>query len=161
MNKRLKEIRMLDDLDKNETFCDYFVGSIDTDGAHDLFRDYEAAKKHRGELLTMIDERDKRITRMEAQIERVQWQPIETAPKDGTVIDLWVKAIDHEFRAVDFRWDDREPDWVHDGTDHVLSDTYMGVGLHAIYWKEPQDVVAEIVAEQSILENGGDHENQR
>ena len=32
-----------------------------------------------------------------------QWQPIETAPKDGTIIDLWVPGFG---RLVDQWWDD-------------------------------------------------------
>lgn len=34
-----------------------------------------------------------------------EWQPIETAPKDGTVIDLWVCYSTGEgFRATDAYW---------------------------------------------------------
>ena len=36
------------------------------------------------------------------------WKPIETAPKDGTVIDLWHK---NGFRITDVWWDDEDEIW--------------------------------------------------
>lgn len=39
-----------------------------------------------------------------------EWQPIETAPKDGTVIDIWVKG--GVGRLVDVWWDADDRCWV-------------------------------------------------
>jgi hypothetical protein len=41
----------------------------------------------------------------------MEWQPIETAPRDGTVVDLWCKD---GFRMTDQWWDDSDGDacWV-------------------------------------------------
>jgi hypothetical protein len=33
------------------------------------------------------------------------WQPIETAPSDGTTIDLWVNMGDSHYRETDCHWD--------------------------------------------------------
>ena len=38
----------------------------------------------------------------------MDWQPIETAPKDGTPVDLW--HID-QFRITDIWWDSGEDEW--------------------------------------------------
>jgi hypothetical protein len=40
------------------------------------------------------------------------WQPIETAPKDGTKIDLWHKD---GYRVADCRWDIKTKLWFTDG----------------------------------------------
>lgn len=41
------------------------------------------------------------------------WQPIETAPKDGTKIDLWVHFPEHDeaHRVADAFWDLEDEDW--------------------------------------------------
>lgn len=40
-----------------------------------------------------------------ARMEPVGWRPIETAPKDGTIIDLWVRPyIGIAYRACDYWW---------------------------------------------------------
>ena len=41
------------------------------------------------------------------------WWPIETAPKDGTPIDLWVEFPEHSKarRIPDARWDVEEQSW--------------------------------------------------
>lgn len=49
------------------------------------------------------------------QLANEQWQPIETAPKDGTTIDLWCRNISHgstgAVRAPDSFWDDEVQKW--------------------------------------------------
>ena len=37
-----------------------------------------------------------------------EWQPIETAPKDGTVVDMWHV---HGFRIADVWWDETDERW--------------------------------------------------
>lgn len=66
------------------------------------------------------------------------WRPIDKAPTDGTIIDLWIQAKDCAFRAENFRWgEDRQNGrvgWIHDGTDSHLDDTYGNVGMVATHW---------------------------
>lgn len=40
-------------------------------------------------LLDRIEAQDATIARLTAELEATKWQPIETAPKDGTTIDVW------------------------------------------------------------------------
>lgn len=39
----------------------------------------------------------------------MEWQPIESAPRDGTLVDLWHKD---GFRLTDTWWDDEDEIWV-------------------------------------------------
>jgi len=66
------------------------------------------------------------------------WQKTDTAPKDGTVIDLWIQAKDCTFRAERMRWgSDRrtgEIGWIQDGTDMILHRAFGNVGMTATHW---------------------------
>ena len=47
---------------------------------------------------------------------KMEWQPIETAPKDGTLVDLWHKD---RFRIAETWWDPSDECWssCHDDDD--------------------------------------------
>ncbi|USN16365.1 hypothetical protein PLUTO_00490 [Luteibacter phage vB_LflM-Pluto] len=40
------------------------------------------------------------------------WQPIDTAPKDGSFIDLWMKGPHGEYREADAHWEPYYGMWV-------------------------------------------------
>ena len=66
------------------------------------------------------------------------WKPIRTAPRDGTVIDLWIKAKDCAFRAVKMRWDKDqrtgEVGWIDDESERILYHAYVNVEPEATHW---------------------------
>ena len=50
------------------------------------------------------------------------WQPIETAPKDGSAIDLWVTHTDRAWRETDCFWvDDEDGEGWHNSYDFLRS----------------------------------------
>ena len=67
-----------------------------------------------------------------------KWQPIETAPKDGTVIDLWVVVVSEQRRNNGIKDDPKEwrevnAFWVEGGWDegrdgHYQRDGWMAPG---------------------------------
>lgn len=43
-----------------------------------------------------------------------EWQPIETAPTDGTLIDVWVQPVDRSYpgrRIADTSWESERGRW--------------------------------------------------
>jgi hypothetical protein len=67
--------------------------------------------------------------------ERSEWQPIETAPKDGTVIDLWIPGWE---RFADCHWSKIEPaGWTSDFGDVVLECTGNTEPTHWMPLPEP------------------------
>jgi len=66
-------------------------------------------------------------------VRKSKWQPIETAPKDGTAVDLWVKSGDGKMR-----W--RIPDcWWHTGSNLWRA---LSVAIHpsnVTHWMPPPD----------------------
>ena len=65
-------------------------------------------------------------------LENEMWQPIETAPKDGTAVDLWVEAVDCSFRGPDFIW--RDGEWYGRNSEEPLHRHYGNTGVKATYW---------------------------
>jgi len=47
-----------------------------------------------------------------------EWQPIETAPTDGTPVDLWHRD---GFRITEVWWDSEDECWTHYGSDSNFS----------------------------------------
>ena len=88
---------------------------------------FEAAQAHedRATLLRLLSEERAR---------RVEWQPIETAPKDGTQILACQQFSEHltaqgyvpDFSIV--KWDDREKDFV------AMADGYMSIKSQGDTW---------------------------
>lgn len=61
----------------------------------------------------------------------VDWQKIETAPLDGTLVDLWILASGTAFRAADFRWNGSA--WAHEhGV--TLDQYYANVNMRPTHW---------------------------
>jgi hypothetical protein len=65
----------------------------------------------------------------------MNWQPIATAPRDGTPVDLWVKATGCEFRITDFKW--RGNQWVGLTSDEPISWHFGNVGMEVTHWMQP------------------------
>lgn len=58
------------------------------------------------------------------------WQPIATAPKDGTVVDLWVNGIGRFTNCV-YRDDD---DWWWYWTDNLATGLWCPLALVPSHW---------------------------
>jgi hypothetical protein len=64
-----------------------------------------------------------------------EWKPIETAPRDGTVVDLWVVADGCEFRATDFVWTRKGWKQAEPG-DYMLELAFGNPGMRPTLWRE-------------------------
>lgn len=83
------------------------------------------------------DRAEQRVATLEAalaaQIEVDAWQPIETAPKDGKLVDLWCRAFQgRDSRVTDMWWTDRT------GWRNGKNDAYAGsMAERATHWRFP------------------------
>lgn len=70
----------------------------------------------------------------QARKEERTWQPIVTAPRDGT----WILGLNNRFNCAVIIWDDKNserPGWIHPFSDLRLSPFWNGAcGSEAIYW---------------------------
>jgi len=41
----------------------------------------------------------------------MEWLPIESAPKDGTIIDLFIKSDSYSGRSIDYYWQAKRKIW--------------------------------------------------
>lgn len=84
---------------------------------------YGSDRKNRAILKEALEE----IVRLSLVIDSIGWQPIDTAPKDGTVVDLWAgeRIINASWRSPEGVWDMEEFrqwcaselfDWRHGGS---------------------------------------------
>ena len=65
------------------------------------------------------------------------WYPIKTAPKDGTVIDLWLKS---GIRGVDKFWSRKRLDWIaDDGSYNNISKTNVPTHWSPVYGPNGED----------------------
>ena len=51
------------------------------------------------------------LSRLSEENERYRWQPIENAPKDGTIVDVWVPDEDGGHRVPDAYWGTAHIPW--------------------------------------------------
>jgi hypothetical protein len=63
-----------------------------------------------------------------------RWQPIDTAPKDGSKIDLWVRFEERNTatRCADSSWDEEAGDW-HLGPGSYRAKQYV-YGVFPTHW---------------------------
>lgn len=78
------------------------------------------------------------------EITRQVWQPIETAPKNGTDIDIWV-PVDGGFRVADAYWrgDQNRGDWWAPNYDYDGCDGATGYAKTASHWMSLPDPPAD------------------
>ena len=71
----------------------------------------------------------------------MNWQPIETAPKDGTVVDLYIHNSDHDggMRAADCRFNDDTDAWEDNYRNEVEE-----YGYQATHWMPPPEPPKEM-----------------
>lgn len=72
-----------------------------------------------------------KIAEMKGQVERMSWQPIETAPKDGTEIDLWSPVIG---RLENAKWGVKRQAWMDWGVDGFGGVGWCAVGYKVTHW---------------------------
>lgn len=59
------------------------------------------------------------------------WRSIETAPMDGTLVDLWIEADGARFRATDYRWTGTAWEYKHGGT---IEYNFGNGDMRATHW---------------------------
>lgn len=99
------------------------------------------AVAHRNAIYAALSaERD----RAEAAMRERDWQPIETAPRDGTVVDLWLQSliwladggqqVAVEFRVPAAQWFDQQ--WCdEDGNPHPWIKDWKGEVIRLSHWR--------------------------
>lgn len=87
------------------------------------------------ETLKLITERSAELTSLREENRRLrEWQPIETAPKDGTKVDLWGKDKSYWGKGPNIpkRWADCY--WLNDGGFSKWTNRY-GDSIEATHWR--------------------------
>jgi hypothetical protein len=77
----------------------------------DPFADARAAR--------LLDALDQQVT---ASAPMPDWQPIKTAPRDGTPVLVWAKWRNAPAGPVVARWNQRNGEWAREGTKRAIAD---------------------------------------
>lgn len=63
-----------------------------------------------------------------------QWQPMDTAPKDGTKVDLWVTAGEDSWRMIDAEYRQYQSDRSPEGWYDDEGDSLYQFGVKPLFW---------------------------
>lgn len=72
------------------------------------------------------------VERLKTRLSNIDWQPVETAPKDGTLIDLWFGIGGRE---ADCRWNMVRNWWERRVADESFKTAWIAIDIGPTHWR--------------------------